>query len=275
MLKQRVITAVVLVALLLGALAWSARVFALLATLVVATALWEWLRLVGWSRGAATTLAALLGVALLAAGMLTPAAVAAATLPVALVAAVLWLGIALLLVQTDVMEIRIPRAVSSVLAVVLAAAAWLALLYFLYAGPVVLLSVLFVVWLADTAAYFAGRAFGRRKLAPHISPGKTWAGAVGAVVAVVAVAWATQRFLPAAPLFTNGLLAGLGLAGALLLAALVAVSIVGDLFESVLKRQAGVKDSSQLLPGHGGVYDRVDALLPALPFAVLLDWMAR
>jgi phosphatidate cytidylyltransferase len=139
----------------------------------------------------------------------------------------------------------------------------------------VLFSVLVIVWLADTAAYFAGRAFGKRKLAPHISPGKTWAGVVGAIVAVIAVALIAWQIAPDAHLLSNLLLASLGVVGAVLLAAVVMVSVVGDLFESLLKRQAGVKDSSRLLPGHGGVYDRVDALLPTLPLAALLEWVAR
>ena len=138
-----------------------------------------------------------------------------------------------------------------------------------------LLSVLVLVWIADTAAYVFGRAFGKRKLAPHISPGKTWAGVVGALIAVIALALLANRFWPASDLLSNRLVARYGFGAAALLAALVVVSIVGDLFESLLKRQAGVKDSSHLLPGHGGVYDRIDALLPVLPLAALLEWMAR
>ena len=138
----------------------------------------------------------------------------------------------------------------------------------------VAVSVLFIVWLADTAAYFAGRAFGKTKLAPHISPGKTWAGVWGAMLAVGILALLTWKALPAAPLYTSALLDRLGIAVALpLFAALVALSIVGDLFESLLKRQAGVKDSGHLLPGHGGFYDRLDAMLALLPAAALFwNW---
>jgi phosphatidate cytidylyltransferase len=168
-----------------------------------------------------------------------------------------------------------PRGVSTVLAVLMMSAAWFAMAHFLREGVVVLLSVLVIVWVADTAAYFAGRAFGKRKLAPHISPGKTWAGVVGAVVAVIAIAVIAHLVAPDAGLLSNRLLATLGVVGAVLLGAVVLLSIVGDLFESLLKRQAGVKDSSRLLPGHGGFYDRVDALLPTLPLAALLDWIAR
>ena len=126
-----------------------------------------------------------------------------------------------------------------------------------------------VVWIADTAAYFTGRAFGRRKLAPHVSPGKTWEGVYGGLAAV------TLYALALVPLAADGRFAGtvsalsviLWIAGALALAAL---SVVGDLCESLLKRQAGVKDSGRLLPGHGGVLDRIDALLAAMPPAALL-----
>jgi phosphatidate cytidylyltransferase len=163
-----------------------------------------------------------------------------------------------------------------VLAVVLVLAAWFALMRFLSQGVLMLLSVLSLVWIADTAAYFVGRAFGRRKLAPHISPGKTWAGVAGAILAVLIVAFTIWQFVPAARIYSNDLFAAIGPAFALLLLALlVASSIVGDLFESLLKRQAGVKDSGQLLPGHGGVLDRLDAMVPVLPSAAVIQWLVR
>lgn len=132
-------------------------------------------------------------------------------------------------------------------------------------GPWLLISVMALVWIADIAAYFAGRAFGRRKLAPSISPGKTWAGAVGGVAAVALYALANWHY-------GNPLLAGEPLWRVLVLAGglLATVSIIGDLFESAMKRAAGLKDSSQLLPGHGGVMDRIDSLTSTLPVAALL-----
>jgi phosphatidate cytidylyltransferase len=133
------------------------------------------------------------------------------------------------------------------------------------------LSLLLVVWLADIGAYFAGKALGRHKLAPSISPGKTWEGAIGGWVAVIvigALAAATGFY---APTVFTALVAHLGWVRAFIaLTVLVVFSVVGDLFESLLKRQAGVKDSSGLLPGHGGVLDRIDALLPVLPIALLM-----
>ncbi len=146
-----------------------------------------------------------------------------------------------------------------------------------------LLSVMTLVWMADIAAYFAGRAFGlrftRNKLAPSISPGKSWEGVWGGVagVLVLAVCWvvADARLqAPVASLYTRLATQGwwLLVLGALFMAAM---SVVGDLIESLIKRSAGVKDSSNLLPGHGGVLDRVDALLPTLPLAMMLMTLVK
>ena len=126
--------------------------------------------------------------------------------------------------------------------------------------PLEVLLVLVLVWIADSVAYFVGRAWGRRKLAPAISPGKSWEGAVGGVVGAVAYAIICGYFI-------QGIAWPAFLASAVLLAM---VSIVGDLFESAAKRQAGVKDSGTLLPGHGGVLDRIDSATATLPLAALL-----
>lgn len=142
-------------------------------------------------------------------------------------------------------------------------------------SPILLLSVMSIVWIADIGAYFSGKAFGKRKLAPSISPGKSWEGAIGGWFAVMILTIISTQ-LPqlsgsfSAKLHTNfgwiGLVAGMTL--------LVAASIVGDLFESSLKRRANMKDSSKLLPGHGGVLDRIDALIPVLPLATLFSaWL--
>jgi phosphatidate cytidylyltransferase len=142
-------------------------------------------------------------------------------------------------------------------------------------SPWYLLSVMAIVWVADIGAYFSGKAFGRHKLAPSISPGKSWEGAIGGWLAVLLLA--ALSTLPAllGDTFAVRVQARWGWIGMLaVMTLLVAASIVGDLFESQLKRRAGVKDSSRLLPGHGGVLDRVDALIPVLPLAVLLDaWL--
>jgi phosphatidate cytidylyltransferase len=138
-------------------------------------------------------------------------------------------------------------------------------------GVPFVLSLLLLVWLADIGAYFSGKAFGKHKLAPAISPGKTWEGAIGGWLVVMIVALAAVVLHAFEPTLYSGLWAHWGALRALLaLTLLVVFSVVGDLFESMMKRQAGVKDSSGLLPGHGGVLDRIDALLPVLPLAMLL-----
>lgn len=134
-------------------------------------------------------------------------------------------------------------------------------------GRVELLMLLALVWIADTAAYLTGRALGRRKLAPAISPGKTWEGAAGALACVLAYAIGCAVFIPGLAVHVRGIAWIAYLAGATLL---WAMSIVGDLFESALKRQAGVKDSGRLLPGHGGILDRIDSATAVLPIGALL-----
>jgi phosphatidate cytidylyltransferase len=138
-------------------------------------------------------------------------------------------------------------------------------------GPLRLLMVLGLVWVADTAAYLAGRTFGKRKLAPAISPGKTWEGVAGALVASVIYAIIWAHFDPRLAALVQGSAWLPYLSGAVLLCA---VSIVGDLFESAAKRRAGVKDSGRLLPGHGGMLDRIDSATAALPVALLLTQAA-
>ncbi len=125
-------------------------------------------------------------------------------------------------------------------------------------NPFLLLGFSMVVWIADSAAYFAGKRFGKHKLAPLISPGKTWEGVLGAWLATSIYALILIRVTEQSYWFV------------LLFWALLAMSIMGDLFESLIKRQAGVKDSGKLLPGHGGVLDRVDGLMPVLPFVVFI-----
>ncbi len=142
------------------------------------------------------------------------------------------------------------------LGLVLLMATWVALTGLQNISPWLLLGVLATVWIADSAAYFAGKRFGRHKLAPEISPGKTWEGVAGAMLAATIYGLALSHYLH----YTRWLIPGLWL--------IVVLSIMGDLFESLLKRQAGVKDSSHLLPGHGGVLDRIDGLIPTLPLVL-------
>lgn len=152
-------------------------------------------------------------------------------------------------------------------------ACFAAIVVFFKHSAIYLLSVMALVWIADIGAYFSGKAFGKRKLAPTISPGKSWEGAIGGGIAVLVLSALTILFGgPAlADTFVVKLQASLGwLATIGVLLVITAASVVGDLFESQLKRRAGVKDSSNLLPGHGGVLDRIDALIPVLPLAALI-----
>jgi len=275
-LAQRVVTALVLVALLLGALLVSPLAFAALMALAFALALAEWLQLAGWRFAIALVVAVLLMGTLVGLLLLAPHLLDKLMFPLVAMGTVVWLVIAGLVVQAQRLgTVQIAPQMSSLAALVLVPAAWCALVLVLRGGVVTLLSVLVIVWLADTAAYFSGRAFGKTKLAPRISPGKTWAGVWGAMLVVVAAALLAWQLAPSVPLFSSLLLQRWGIVVAvLLLGVLVAISIVGDLFESMLKRQAGAKDSGHLLPGHGGFFDRVDAMLALLPPAALLWTLA-
>ncbi|MDI1361693.1 phosphatidate cytidylyltransferase [Methylotenera sp.] len=142
------------------------------------------------------------------------------------------------------------------LGLILLLATWIGLIGLQSKSPWLLLGVLAIVWLADIAAYFAGKRFGRHKLAPEISPGKTWEGVAGAILAATIYGLVFCYYMH----YSRWLIVGLWL--------IVVLSVMGDLFESLLKRQAGVKDSSHLLPGHGGVLDRIDGLIPTLPLVL-------
>jgi phosphatidate cytidylyltransferase len=148
-------------------------------------------------------------------------------------------------------------------------ATWVSVVQLQARSPALLLALMAIVWVADSAAYFAGRRFGKRKLAPAISPGKTWEGVYGALIAVAVYALALLPFAEGAG-YSAAIVPASVIAWVALAVALAGVSIVGDLFESQLKRMRGVKDSGKLLPGHGGVLDRIDALLAALPPAALI-----
>lgn len=127
-------------------------------------------------------------------------------------------------------------------------------------SPLLLLGFMATIWISDTAAYFTGRAFGKHKLAANISPGKTWEGVAGALVAVFVYGLIWDYMVPETSLMTTLIP---------LLLFMAVLGIIGDLFESLIKRQAGMKDSGNILPGHGGILDRIDALTPTLPLAIL------
>ena len=275
MLGQRVVTAVVLLALLVPALfapvAWP---FHLLTLLLIGAAAWEWGRLNQCAMPVAVVLGVLLAVACaaaLAAGWVGQPPVQAWWL-----AAAVWvLGGAVALRSGPSMWPQLPRAARLLLGLAALWSAWLAMSHARALGINFILSVFCLVWVADIAAYFGGRRFGRRKLAPSISPGKSWEGVYSGMAGVflLTLVWrAIESHLQTdGPSLFGRLIDQLGLIGGLLaLAFLAGLSVVGDLVESLVKRAAGAKDSSQLLPGHGGVLDRIDALLPVFPVALAL-----
>lgn len=268
MLKSRVITAVLLLLLLLAALfllpnaAW-----AFLVGVMVMQGTSEWTRLSGLSGRNASiywvlTLLMLLGMLGLDA-VTTPAQQDYTHLVVYLVSALLWLMVVPTLLLTGWrIKQPLPLALTG-WAVLLPTGLAMLDLRAAEPSPWILLFVMCLVWVADIAAYFAGRRFGKNRLAPDISPGKTWEGVAGAIFGVsvyVVMVWGFS------PYFSSRLILG-----PLLFAAWwwVILAVMGDLFESAVKRQAGAKDSGALLPGHGGLLDRIDALTSTLPLAAL------
>ena len=269
MLKQRIITAVILAALFFTALfGLPTFYFAIAALVALMTAVYEWGKLAGLKPGASLAYAGgvlVIGALIFLYTGFDPARGFPPRPVLALcgAAAAFWIVIAPLWLNLGWTTRRTPLMV--VLGAVLILALWMAMAQLHARSPWLLLAAMLVVWIADTAAYFAGRKFGRRKLAPVISPGKSWEGVYGGLLGVAVYAVLLLFFSPLAadPRVSRPLV----IVAALVLAM---VSVVGDLFESWLKRQAGVKDSGNTLPGHGGVLDRIDALIPALPVATLL-----
>ncbi len=267
MLRSRVITALIMLVLLLAALfGLPESGWVTLVILMVLQASLEWARLsklagrpatIYW----ATTLVAMLAVVWYDASH-TLNQQHLVHLSLYLIAALLWV----IIVPTWLIvgwKVKQP--------VLMALVGWaviiptgLAMMDLRQISPWLLLFIMCLVWVADSAAYFAGRRFGKNKLAPSISPGKTWEGVAGAMLGVsayVVLVWS----------FSQGL-AQYAMLPVLLLAAWwwVGLAVIGDLFESAIKRQAGVKDSGALLPGHGGLLDRIDALTSTLPLAALV-----
>lgn len=274
MLRTRVITAVVLLILLLGVLmyggetGWNRFVLA-----VLAGAFWEWARL-GQFESTKSILYALLGtgICLLANYTLD---LQTQGFPLLALASVFWVAFAPWCLRNVSVGVLTNPYLFGFAGMILIGAAGLALVITKTYGVVFLISAIAICFVADIFAYFFGKTYGKRKLAPRISPGKSWEGAIGGAFSVLLISWAVvflagtypvlestwqvmafERWHPA--VFSFWLLV------------LSAYSVVGDLFESMLKRRAGLKDSSQLLPGHGGILDRIDAQLPVLPLAILL-----
>jgi len=271
MLKQRVVTAAVLLVLFGLLLSFASRSFFTLAIAgVTAAAAWEWCRLAGvkadnWQ----SAFAAVVGILTLAFTMNVPFVYDAYWL--LFIAFILWLIlIVTMYIQPRLAPIDAPSTPLLLLGIVLLPLAGFSIVWLRHdasaASNGLLLYALALVWVMDIGAYFSGKRFGKRKLSPLISPGKTWEGVYGGVAAatvllLIALAFS---FFPGYKTF------------ALIVASLLAaaVSVIGDLFESRIKRASGYKDSSQLLPGHGGVLDRIDGVMASLPvFAFLWAWL--
>lgn len=269
-LLQRTLTAALLLAAFLAALFWLPRsIFAVLVAVAVGLAALEWARLCALAKTAGRIYATV-GVCGFAA--LAWLALFAAWTPQP------WLGVffgAATLFWVTVVPAWMAQGIRSGAPRLLAGVGLVAILpgalALVLLPPKLALGILALVWIADSAAYFAGRRLGRHKLAPGISPGKTWEGVVGGLLAVLVYAIICAFTIPAlASRLTGGQewLLYLSVAGLLCV-----VSIIGDLFESAVKRQASVKDSGTLLPGHGGVLDRIDSAVAVLPVAALIAFV--
>jgi phosphatidate cytidylyltransferase len=276
MLKTRIITAVLLLAVLLPVLFMgNTLAFGVVVTAFVAAAMWECFRLFGKSSMQAGAIA-LVWTAVFVYSFL----LGGTNQPVFwfMLAVLLWLmrflpGLAIGLPPLDSNS----NTWLSLLYAVAIICCFAAIITLFQHSALYLLSVMVLVWIADIGAYFSGKAFGKRKLAPSISPGKSWEGAIGGGIAVLLIAalaiiFANQQLNDTFGVQLQAKAGWFGLAGVLLL--ITAASVVGDLVESQLKRRIGFKDSSNLLPGHGGVLDRIDALIPVLPLAAVIEhWL--
>lgn len=273
MLKQRIVTALVLLAILLPTLFMQApEPFMVLALFMVAAAAWEWGKLSGLSFQRSIVQAAVLSLGLMLLWISGHSQLPAAAwlLPTAV-----WVIGGAQLLRSGVVGWAAlpitPRLYAGYLVLIFA---WIALANARSMGVNLLLSIMFLVWAADVFAYFGGRAFGRRKLAPTISPGKSWAGVYAGTLGVMLVGGLWMLADQSVAVDSHSLYTVLhdrfGWFGLVALWCLTGLSVMGDLVESLVKRAAGVKDSSNLLPGHGGVLDRIDALLPVLPVAMML-----
>jgi phosphatidate cytidylyltransferase len=265
MLKTRIITALTLICALVPALFFASNiVWASIMLVVSVAAIYEWARLIDCSHSISliyTTLFSALGFLLLV--ILAQQGLHGLfyqSLLIFLVSLIFWILIApVLLAKCLIVRNQWLLMMIGFLVVM---PLWLAFVFAKGANPWLLLCLLATIWIADTGAYFVGKRFGKHKLAPSISPGKTWEGVFGAMVGVTVFA----AILYGSKVMTN-------LAIFPLLWLVTILGVIGDLFESLIKRQFNKKDSGTLLPGHGGILDRIDGLLPSLPIAMLAIYL--
>lgn len=257
MLKARLITALILVPSFLVALFYLTGLeWQLLVLAGIVTAAWEWAVLSKFNsvlRIAYPASLLILGLLLI---FVAPNLMATTTFWSILLSTIFWLFMAPLWLLTRI-EIK-NQLILAILGILIIVPLWFAMTTLRQVGPLLLLTMMAAVWIADSAAYFVGKRFGRHKLAPSISPGKTWEGVLGACIAVtfytggICYFFNTEYWL------------------VLLMLGITIASVMGDLVESLVKRQAGAKDSGSILPGHGGILDRVDGLTSSLPLVTFL-----
>ena len=271
MLKTRIITAIVLMAVLLPILfllpPYYLGAFFLVALLAAA---WEWSRMLAPEAKKAAWLYATfcLMIILFLLGMQA----VSWQFSLLMMSVLFWIFLApFILAKGMNLSLQKFKPFYSILGLIILPATWFALVFLRELGLVFLLSSMALVWVADIGAYFIGKAFGKHKLAAQISPGKSIEGAIGGLVLCYLYALLCVVYLPLGDTLFGAWAIRFGWVPMfLMVTVLAAFSVFGDLFESQLKRLAGVKDSSHLLPGHGGVLDRVDALIPTMPIAALL-----
>jgi phosphatidate cytidylyltransferase len=271
MLLTRIFTALALLAVVIPALfiapLW---VWQLVVLVFMALAGLEWGRMIGTNKSAW-----ILAIALFAAGLLFTLNPPSFSSTLNLIATVLIIFASLFWLLVTPFALRPSFSAKTgglFLAFALLLATWLAVTQLREQGAIYVLSCLLIVWIADTFAYFSGRTFGKKKLAPSISPGKTWEGVYGGVVGVALYFFLFSTYGFSGDSFPKTVVSIAGIFGAILIAiVMTAYSVMGDLFESKLKREAGVKDSGNTLPGHGGVLDRIDAVLAVLPICWVID----
>lgn len=271
MLKTRIITATILLAVLLPILFLMPPFYVgafFLITLLAAA--WEWSRMIAPEAKMAAWLYA--GFCLVIILFLLGMQAIAWQFSLLMMAVLFWFFIApFILAKGMNLSLQKLKPFYSILGLIVLPATWFALVFLRELGLVFLLSSIALVWVADIGAYFVGKAIGKHKLAVHISPGKSIEGALGGLVLCYLYAFLCVVYLPLGDTLFGAWAIRFGwVLMFLMVTVLAAFSVFGDLFESQFKRLAGVKDSSHLLPGHGGVLDRVDALIPTMPIAALL-----